>query len=260
MLLYHRESGQGAPLVLLHGLFGSLENLSGLARVLGANHTVYSVDLPDHGRSPHTERSDLAAMVDGVRRWMDAQQLSRAILVGHSLGGKVAMELALQNPDRVTGLVVMDVAPVAYDSRHDNVFQGLLSVPVEEIQSRARADEALKVSIADAAVRGFLLKNLVKEGEGFRWRMNLQGLHRGYRQLIAGNSAGNFDGPTLFVRGGQSDYIQPGAEADIQQRFPQARIETVEEAGHWLHAEQPDAVGRIIAGFLEETDQTTQAR
>ena len=229
MLLYHRESGQGAPLVLLHGLFGSLENLSGLARVLGANHTVYSVDLPDHGRSPHTERSDLAAMVDGVRRWMDAQQLSRAILVGHSLGGKVAMELALQNPDRVTGLVVMDVAPVAYDSRHDNVFQGLLSVPVEEIQSRARADEALKVSIADAAVRGFLLKNLVKEGEGFRWRMNLQGLHRGYRQLIAGNSAGNF-ATSLDPRGGElGDHA---ARGNTRQRFPRHRLDLLRQPFH----------------------------
>ncbi len=254
-MLYHLESGQGAPLVLLHGLFGSLENLGRLARLLAVNHTVYSVDLPDHGRSPHTEHSELSAMVEGVRQWMDAQKLSHVIMVGHSLGGKVAMELALQNADRVTRLVVLDVAPVAYGNRHDNIFQGLLSVPIEALQSRVAADEALQESIPDAAVRGFLLKNLVREGEGFRWRMNLQGLHRGYGQLVAGNSEGEFDGPTLFVRGGRSDYILPGAEAAIQQRFPQARIETVEEAGHWLHAEQPDATGRIIARFLKEADQ-----
>lgn len=254
-MLYHRQAGQGAPLILLHGLFGSLENLSGLARIFAATHTVYSVDLPDHGRSPHTDHSDLATMVDGVLQWMDGQDVSSAIVVGHSLGGKVAMELALRQPDRVAQLVVLDASPSAYENRHGAVFEGLLSVPLDSIQSRGEADAALQNRIADTAVRGFLLKNLVRDGERFRWRINLEGLYRGYNELLVENSEGRFAGPTLFVRAGQSDYIEPGAAPELQRRFPEAILETVEQAGHWLHAEQPEVVGRIIADFLQKSDQ-----
>lgn len=252
-MLYHRQAGQGAPLILLHGLFGSLENLSGLARILAHDHTVYSIDLPDHGRSPHTDHSNLAVMVEGVLQWMDTQDLPSAIVVGHSLGGKIAMELALRQADRVAKLVVLDVGPSAYENRHGAVFEALFSVPLDTIQSRGEADVALQNRVADAAVRGFLLKNLVRDGERFRWRLNLEGLHRGYNQLIVENSEGQFAGPSLFVRGGKSDYIQPRSEPELRRHFPEAILETVEQAGHWLHAEQPEAVGRIIASFLQET-------
>lgn len=249
-MLYHRSSGAGEPVVLVHGLFGSLENLGALARFLAKSYQVYSVDLPNHGRSPHTVGADLGVMAEQLREWMASVGLNSAHFVGHSLGGKVAMELALSDPSRVRRLVVMDIAPVAYPPRHDNVFAGLLAIDLASIGERARADQVLGEYVHEPEVRSFLLKNLVKAEAGFKWRMNLADLHDQYPSLISGNRSGTFSREVLFLKGADSDYIMPSFKEEVIQRFPRAELRVVDHTAHWLHAEKPELVSKLIFKFL----------
>lgn len=249
-MLHHRCSGEGEPLVLLHGLFGSLENLGAIARHLAKQYRVYSVDLPNHGRSPHIDNAGLAAMARELASWMDAQALASAHIIGHSLGGKVAMELALQQPQRVEKLVVIDIAPVAYPPRHDDVFAGLNAIDTAALQQRQQADALLSDYVQEPAVRTFLLKNLSKAESGFAWRLNLHELERSYAQLIAANHSGCFDKPVLFLKGADSDYISAAYKDEIMQRFPRAQLRVVDNTAHWLHAEKPELVSKLITRFL----------
>lgn len=249
-MLYHRCSGAGAPLILIHGLFGSLENLGAVARSLAKEYQVYSVDLPNHGRSPHLDNANLERMAEQLSQWMSAQGLKRAHVVGHSLGGKVAMELALSAPDKVERLVVIDIAPVAYPSRHSDVFAGLLALDPAVIARRSEADQLLREYVPEPAIRTFLLKNLIKTDTAFQWRMNLADLHRQYPELIKGNRPGSFERPVLFLKGAHSDYVTSAYKDDIVKRFPEVQLRVVEGTGHWLHAEKPELVSTLILRFL----------
>ncbi len=249
-MLYSRSQGQGEPVILLHGLFGSMENLGALARPLAEHFTVHSLDLPNHGRSPHTPSTDLASMAAAVAAWMDVQGVARAHIVGHSLGGKTAMELALMLPERISGLVVIDIAPVHYPPHHNEVFTGLAQVSPASLQQRSDAEALMAPYVPELAVRSFLLKNLVKEADGFRWRMNLPVIARDYPFLIAGNRAGIYTGPVLFVKGGNSDYVTTAHKGEIISRFPAAQLKIVPDTGHWLHAEKPDLVSGLTLRFL----------
>lgn len=251
-MLHFRETGEGPPLVLIHGLFGSLENLGGLARPLAERFRVYSVDLPNHGRSPHSEGATLASMAAQLSQWLQERGLASARLLGHSLGGKVAMELALSQPEKVERLLVMDIAPSAYKNRHQSVFEGLQAIQPERLATRAEAEEILNGHVAEPGVRSFLLKNLVKSGSGFQWRMNLPELARAYPQLIAENRSGSFTAPTLFVKGGRSDYLQEQHGPDVHSRFPHAQFKVVADAGHWLHAEKPAIVAALAMRFFAD--------
>lgn len=250
-MLHFRCAGQGEPLVLVHGLFGSLENLGAVARFLAKEYTVYSVDLPNHGRSPHVSGANLELMANSLRQWMDEQRLDRVHLVGHSLGGKVAMELALQEPERIDRLVVIDIAPVGYPPRHDDVFAGLLAIDPQAINSRKEADAVLSDHVQEPAVRTFLLKNLAKTEEGFSWRVYLSDIHRCYPELIKGNRSGRFDRPVLFLKGAQSDYLTPAYKDEIVQRFADVQLRVVENTGHWLHAEKPELVSKLMLKFFK---------
>ena len=252
MTLNYKEAGQGEPLVLIHGLFGSLENLGAVARLMSESYKVYSVDLPNHGRSPHTNETDLESMCELLAVWMDRHDLKRAHFLGHSLGGKVAMELALRYPDRVNQLVVVDIAPVHYPPHHNEVFKGLLSFDPGTLSSRVEADRSLQEHVKEPAVRSFLLKNLVKsENSGFTWRMNLPVIHQGYEDLVKGNVAGKaFSGEVLFLKGAQSDYIQESSRAETVARFPNLSLKIIANTGHWLHAEKPDMVAKLVKNFL----------
>ncbi|HEY6528600.1 MAG TPA: alpha/beta fold hydrolase [Cellvibrionaceae bacterium] len=249
-MLYSRSQGQGEPVILLHGLFGSMENLGALARPLAEFYSVHSLDLPNHGRSPHTQTTDLASMAAAVELWMDAQGVAKAALIGHSLGGKTAMELALKLPDRITGLVVIDIAPVHYPPHHNEVFTGLSQVDPATISQRSEAEALMLPFVPELAVRSFLLKNLVKEDSGFRWRMNLPVISRDYPALIAGNRPGIYTGPVLFLKGGNSDYVTAAHKDAILSRFPQAQLKIIPDTGHWLHAEKPELVSGLIGRFL----------
>ena len=250
MQLHTRTAGQGAPVVLLHGLFGSHENLGVLARELATDHSVYGMDLRNHGRSPHADAMTLSAMATDVIKTMDAHELDSATLLGHSLGGKVAMEIALTMPARVDRLIVLDIAPVAYARGHDTELDAMLGLDLAGLASRADADRALAAELPNPAVRQFLLKNLVRDGDGFAWRIPLQTIAEQYAHVAAAPSNGRYTGPTLFLRGDRSDYIQQDDYSSIQERFPNASIETIDDAGHWLHIEARDATSAKIGAFL----------
>ncbi len=254
MSLNFKVSGSGQPLLLIHGLFGSLENLAGIARPLSEQFTVYSIDLPNHGKSPHSNETSLALMAEQVGAWLDEQGLQQVYLVGHSLGGKVCMELALRQPERSLGLVVVDIAPVHYEPHHNDVFAGLLAVNPEQVGRRNEVDALLKEYVPEIAVRSFLLKNLVKNPDGgFQWRMNLPVIYSGYPELIKGNTEGLvYSGMTMFLKGGNSEYILPEHREEILSRFPQTSLKVIQNTGHWLHAEKPDIVARIMRNFLGE--------
>lgn len=255
-MLHVRVTGAGSPVVLIHGLFGSLENLGAIARPLSEHHQAYAIDLPNHGRSPHQSGMDLDAMASVVGAWMDGAELDEAHFVGHSLGGKVAMELALRQPHKVRSLAVIDIAPVPYSARHDEVFRGLLAIHPAQLMKRAEADDILQAFVPELPIRSFLLKNLAKAADGhFHWRMNLADIHQQYAQLVKGNCSGRFAGPVLFLKGGESGYIQQEHREAILERFPRAKLKTVANTGHWLHAEKPRAVAKLLENFIAASDE-----
>lgn len=245
-------------MVLLHGLFGSGANLGALARSLADAYRVYTPDLPNHGRSPWLDAPDLPAMAATLRRWMDSEGLGRVYLLGHSLGGKVAMECALRDPARVAALVVADIAPVAYPERHDSVFAALAAVAAGDCEDRAAAAERMSRYLQDEQVINFLLASLQRTAQGsMGWRFDLEGLRSAYPALLAAPGEGSpYPGPALFIKGGESDYILEAHQPAIETLFPAARLEVVPGCGHWLHAERPDQFNRIVRHFLDRTAQS----
>lgn len=250
MELHARIQGEGPPVVLLHGLFGSNENLGTLARELARDYSVYALDLRNHGRSPHADTMDYPSMAGDVRQTMAAHGLEAAAVLGHSLGGKTAMELALAHPDLVDRLIVLDIAPVTYTSGNETELAAMQGLDLAAVGSRWDADKALSAHIDNAGVRQFLLKNLARTDDGFAWRIPLDTIASQYPNLAAAPSApGSYDGPALFIRGRHSTRVTDEAEPAIRERFPNARIESV-EAGHWVHIEAPETTSTLVRSFL----------
>ena len=252
-ILYTRSSGQGPDLVLLHGLFGQGTNLRSVARALEADFRVHCLDLPDHGRSPWLAEASLATYAAAVRGWMDQHELTVAHILGHSLGGKVAMELALTEPARVERLVVADMAPVTYAEHHEVILHALQQVAVRGCQTRTEAEALLGEVIDDPGVVGYLLMSLERGAESgvYQWRFNLAGLAEAYGRLReAPTEAAPFQGHTLFLKGSESAYIQVSHQPEIHRRFPCSQLVTVNQAGHWLHIDQPEAFNGAVRDFL----------
>ncbi len=256
MKLYHRQFGQergGRPLVLLHGLLGSLVNWQRIARRLGKEYRVLVPDLRNHGRSPHDPDVSYPALAGDVLELLDEQGLEQAVLVGHSMGGKTAMSLALGHPDRVERLAVVDIAPVTYGGRLALLLDALLGLPLDEIDNRRHADELLARRVTDKAVRDHMLQNLQRTDAGWRWRNNLRALRDGLDVISAFPAypdGTTYSGRTLFIRGGRSSYIEPEHLPRIHQLFPEVEVVDVPGAGHWVHAEQPEAFLNVLQGFL----------
>lgn len=251
MELHARITGTGPPIVLLHGLFGSNENLGGIARTLAESYTVHALDLRNHGQSPHADAMDHATMAGDVVDTMRGLDLPRATMLGHSLGGKIAMELALGDPDKVERLIVLDIAPVAHGHQHDDELEAMQSLDLAAIHARKDADDAMADRLPNPAIRQFLLKNLTRTGDRYRWRIPLGAIAREYADIAAAPATGHYEGPALFIRGGASGYVPDDAMPAIHGRFPSARIETIAGAAHWLHVESPEAVMRLVRGFLD---------
>ncbi len=240
-------------LMLLHGLFGSLDNLSMVRKGFSDNYNVLSVDLPDHGLSPHSQTPSLLHYGDQVYQLLQQLNIESCVVLGHSLGGKIAMTLALSKPDLFQALVVADIAPVHYEPRHENVFKGLQNVDLAQISSRSDADILMAQYIQESGVRQFLLKSLVNEGGRWQWRFNLQGLLENYDALSGWKiSESVFNSPTLFVKGGQSDYLTSAHQSVVKKLFPQSQAKIMQSAGHWLHAENPTIFNRLVDRFLTE--------
>ncbi|MGD8429994.1 MAG: alpha/beta fold hydrolase [Ectothiorhodospiraceae bacterium] len=255
MKLHCESLGEGPPLVILHGLYGSGTNWKSHARWLSEHRRVLLPDLRNHGRSPHVPGMAYPDMADDVVALLDAEDIERATIVGHSMGGKVAMALALAHPDRVRALVVVDIAPVTYPSRHEALIESLQRLQPGHLRSRGEADRELAAEIPEPMVRQFLLTNLERREEGYGWRIPLDILAAELPRLVGWpDIPGQWRGPALFVHGGASDYVTDGARAEIARYFPEARTLAVKGAGHWLHAEAPDAFRDVLQGFLDEQD------
>ena len=258
--LHHRITGEGRPLLLLHGLFGSLENLGGVNQRLQDDWQVHGLDLRNHGRSPHQDTMDYPAMAEDVVAYLDSQGIDRACLLGHSMGGKTAMQVALSYPERVERLIVADIAPVTYHPRHDAILEGMKNLDLSQVGSRSDADRALQAYVETPEIRMFLLKNLVRVPEAekadnpdsFRWRLNLPVIDACYQNLAdAPQGEGPFRGPVLFIKGENSAYIQKKHHDRIRSLFPSARIEEIPGTDHWLHAEKTDDFARLCRAFLK---------
>ncbi|AQS35977.1 putative hydrolase or acyltransferase of alpha/beta superfamily [Shewanella psychrophila] len=258
--MHYISSGQGSAVILIHGLFGNLDNLKGLGRNLEERHRVVRIDVPNHGLSPHWQKMDYPLLAQAVIELMDSLQIEAAHILGHSMGGKVAMATALSYPNRVTSLIAADIAPVSYEERHEKVFSGLENIDLIGLKSRSDALKQLLTAGLDEGTAQFLLKNLSRTDEGFNWKMNLAGLKSCYKDLIAWHNDIEADAflqyrkPTLFIRAGDSDYVTAEHRQAIISQFPQVQAKTIEGTGHWLHAQKPAIFNRIVIDFLAKHD------
>jgi esterase len=247
----HGESGP--PVVILHGLLGSARNWSTFAKELAGTRRVFALDLRNHGNSPWADQMTYDQMAEDVRAFMAGRGLPAAAVIGHSMGGKVAMRLALAHGQQVERLVVVDVAPVAYQRSFNAYVEAMRALDLSGISRRSEADALLAEQIDDPDVRGFLLQNLVVGEAGLAWRVPLPALADNMPELVGfpdSRDAGQYGGPTLFLTGGRSDYVRPEHHAEILRLFPNAQFAAIADAGHWVHAEAPDAFLEIVRRFL----------
>ncbi len=252
MQLHFREQGNGRALIILHGLFGSLDNWAYVSGQLAERFHVFSIDQRNHGQSPHSNEMNFPALAADLNEFMIQRGLESASVMGHSMGGKAAMEFALAWPEKVERLIVVDMATRAYPRRHDDIFEALLEIELGKFQTRAQVDEALTSKIPELAVRRFLLKGISQDAPGsLRWKFNLPVLHEHYSELTeALASERHCDKPALFIRGGKSDYILDDDLPQIRELFPRAELETIPEASHWVHAECADKFIKSVENFL----------
>ena len=252
MLLNYKQTGSGPAVVIIHGLFGSLENLNVIAKALSEHYTVINVDLRNHGASFHNAQVSYPAMAQDVIHLLDELNISKAHIVGHSMGGKVAMQVAMLDETRVDKLVVLDIAPVDYHPRHNSIIKALQSVQEQRGNSRGEADLIMKEFIDEIGVRQFLLKSLSKFENGYAWKFNLNTIVENYSKIISNiNETHSCQCDTLFIKGNNSDYILPEHREAIVSLFPNSKAKVIHGAGHWLHAEKPQAVNRSIIDFLQ---------
>ncbi len=253
-LFYNQYGESGPPLIVLHGLLGAHGNWHTLSRTAFQEVArVYAVDQRNHGRSPHADRIDYPTLAADLKSFIDRHDLAPASLLGHSMGGKTAMQTALSYPNRVDRLIVVDIAPRQYPPHHTDLLEALAQIDPREYEDRDAIDDALAENVPSWAIRQFLLKNLDYDGETYAWRMNLDAIRAHYDEITAALPSGpTFEGPTLFVRGGKSDYIADDDLLGIRERFPSADLVTIEEAGHWVHADVSDALAKVVVDFLTE--------
>jgi esterase len=253
VLLNYKQQGQGPHVILIHGLFGSLENLNVIAKPLSEYFNVINVDLRNHGLSPHYDEMNYPAMAQDIIDLMLHLNIENAHMIGHSMGGKVAMELALTHPGRVNKLVVLDIAPVAYTARHTKILQALRAVDNESIEDRKQADSIMSPYIEELGVRQFLLKSLSKDNNGqYAWRFNLKIIDEKYSTITANiNENNSCLCDTLFIKGNDSDYILPDHRNTITARFKNTKAKVIHGAGHWLHAENPGLFHELAMSFFK---------
>jgi len=252
MQLNYKRVGEGDPLIILHGLFGSLDNWMSLAKKLGEHFEVFIIDERNHGQSAHSDEFNYDVMADDLYEFLMEHHIVDPVILGHSMGGKTAMQFAMNYPNKLSKLIVADIAPKAYPVHHRQIIDGMLSLDFGLIKSRKSADEHLSKHISESAVRQFLLKNLYWiEKEKLAWRFNLIAINANIKTI--GESLENvnsFDKPSLFVRGDLSNYILESDYPEIETIFTNTTIKTLKNTGHWVHAENPDAFLNLLFDFL----------
>ena len=245
-----QSPNNNSPIVLVHGLFGSLDNLGVLARDLVSDHDILQVDMRNHGLSGRSPEMTYAAMAQDLLDTLDANHLEKVTLIGHSMGGKAVMAMTALAPERISGLVVIDVAPVDYDvRRHDEIFAAINAVTDAGVSTRQQAAAIMREHLNEEGVVQFLLKSFV-DGQ---WRFNVPVLWDQYSEIVGWQPVPAWQSPTLFVRGGNSPYVTEACRDELIRQFPEARAHVIAGAGHWVHAEKPEAVLRAIRRYLSDT-------
>lgn len=263
MKLNYKELGNptSQPLLILHGVFGSLDNWLTLGRQFSEHYRVFLIDQRNHGRSPHDSKMNYTILAEDLHNFIEEHQLKNPLLIGHSMGGKVVMQYALTYPNTFEKMVVVDISPRKYNiSHHEAILNGLKAIDVEKLKSRNDADETLGQYIDEEGVRMFLLKNLARSKEGFEWKMNLSALEKSITKIGGAvtknkniNTAVDYnEKSTLFINGGQSRYIQEKDIPNITKYFPNAHIHTIHDAGHWVHAQAPKEFFDVVMKFLND--------
>ncbi len=253
MKLFYRKFGEGQPFLILHGLFGQSDNWNTLAKQISEQgYEVYAVDQRNHGLSPHSTIWNYESMSDDIAELIADLQLKNSILLGHSMGGKTAMQFALTHSALLDKLIVADMAPRYYAPHHQAVLQGLLAVDFKIVKTRKEAEHILSQHIDDNGTRQFLLKNIYwKKDDEMDWRFNLDVISKQIENVGEGiDTASSCDIPSLFIRGEKSDYILDSDVKEIKEIFPRSYMETILDSGHWIHAEQPKLFLKCIMDFI----------
>jgi esterase len=268
MELFYRKIGDaGPPIIIVHGLYGASDNWISVARELAEDYEVFMIDQRNHGESPHNDVHSYDAMREDLLEFMDKQQIESAIILGHSMGGKAVMSFALSYPERVSSLIVVDIAPVPYKdlafsshaaANHSKMIDAMLDLDLEKMESRDEVSRALALKIGSDRIRMFLLKNLTRNKEKkFCWKINLPVLKANLDEILNGPNTAEFlenggvNGfPTVFIRGENSDYIKAEHHDVIKKLFPIAEVVSIPNSGHWVHAEQPKLLMKTVKYFL----------
>lgn len=243
----------GLPLLVFHGLFGMLDNWGSFGKEMGEFFPVHLIDLRNHGKSFHSDEMSHDHLAEDILNYMDAHHLEKVNLLGHSLGGKAVMQFAISHPAKLQKLIVVDIAPKAYPPHHQGILKALQSVDFQSLSSRQEVEDALQKYIPEKAVVQFLAKNLYwTEEKKLAWRFNLSALSEKYSEFVSkAIQFGTFNGETLFVAGGKSNYILPQDQFSIKQQFPGAQFKTIKNAGHWVQAENPADFNAAVTEFLQ---------
>lgn len=252
MKLHFKKFGAGDPVLILHGLFGMSDNWINIAKNLSREYLVYVLDMRNHGRSPHVDDFTYSHMVEDVYEFLTDFNHRQVSIIGHSMGGKTAMKFAMEYAHRINKLVIIDISPKKYPVFHKEIIDGLLAVDINNVSSREEADTQLAGHVSDKRIRQFLLKNIYrKEDASYAWRINLAAITKNITEISCEIvSKTPFEQPTLFIKGGESQYILPADEKQIQQQFSNSRIITIPKTSHWVHSEAPEEVYGLIKDFL----------
>lgn len=259
MKLFYRHYGQGQPIIILHGIFGISDNWVSFARQIAGHYEVFIPDQRNHGHSPHNPTFNYFALCEDLGEFIDEHNIKNPIILGHSMGGKVTMRFALENPGIPKALIIADISLRQYPRRHHHLdmIDAMLAVDLAKAANREEIEAFLKPRIKEDRVRQFAMKNLYRRERGgqFAWRLNLEAINQGMEEIIDGvKSANIFKKPALFVRGGNSDYVKYEDFDQIYRNFPDADIKTIDGAGHWIHADKPGEFFQTVKDFLRDNE------
>jgi len=251
MKLFFREAGQGQPLIILHGLFGSSDNWYSLSKIFATKYRVFTLDQRNHGQSPHSDDHSYKLLTEDLEEFISDQKLENPIILGHSMGGKVAMNFAIKDPSKTGKLIVVDIMPKPYPLHHDHILAGMKSLDLTNLKSRSEAEAILTPKIPKVDERQFIMKNLARDQQQhFEWKINLDSLDKNIGKMGEPlQYEGQYTGPTLFIKGGRSWYYKPGDEAIVEKYFPNVEWVTL-DTGHWVQAEKPKEFEETVLNWL----------
>ena len=249
MKLHYDITGSGQAIVILHGMFGNLSNWKSVANALSETHEVITMDLRNHGNSNSSDTMNYQLMAEDVAETLNELNKTNIILIGHSMGGKVAIQFTHNYPEIVEKLIVVDIFPKAYPKRHQLIFKALMALSLNDIKSRSEADEILKATISDIAIRAFLLKSLIRTTLSFEWVFSLNNIYKNYQEICNNVELTNtVNTPVYFIKGGLSDYIQ---DYDTHELLVNSKRITIPTANHWIHAHKYDLFLKELHHILQ---------